>query len=208
MKKIFIVAATLLCLAGTAVAQQHTEFRWHGIYLVGDITYGVNINRQVDEISGLSEELSAFMPTLVAGYQFRKETAIGVGASYVADPKGAYTQLPIFIELRSHYLRSQWSPYTALQAGYTFPLGSSSAPDPETTPPTPSRKIAEGGLYFGLEVGARYAFNRSMAIAAHLNYRLLQANKMDWSDAYGIAIPADPVALHVIGGGVSFYFGN
>ena len=202
MKKIFIAAVALLCLSGTAVAQRHMEFRWHGLYLVGDMTYGMNVNREVDEFTNMSEELSAFMPTIAGGFQFRKEAALGVGVSYVADPTGAYTQLPVFVELRSHYLRSQLTPYTAVQAGYTLPLGSSSAPTPV------SRKIAEGGLYFGLDMGVRYAFSRSTALAAHLTYRLLQANEMEWTDANGMPIPANPVVLHVLGGGVTFYFGS
>ena len=89
-----------------------------------------------------------------------------------------------------------------LQVGYTLPLGTSSEANPY------SRKIEEGGLYVGIEVGARYAFNRSMALAAHLTYRLLQSNSVMYRDANGVAQFDDPVVMHVLGGGVSFYFSN
>lgn len=201
MKKIFMVAVALLCLSGTAVAQRHIEFRWHGIYLVGDVTYGMNVNRAVGEGCMVGDTLSAIMPTFTAGYQFRKEAGVGLGFSYVADPTGAYTQMPLFVELRSHYLRSRLTPYTVMQVGYTLPLGLSSQPNPI------SNKIEEGGLYVGFEVGGRYAISRSTAIAVHASYRLLQSNSVIRS-MEGVSLLADPVVLHVVGGGVSFYFGN
>ena len=140
MKKTLIVAVALLCLAGTAVAQRHIEFRWHGLYCVGDVSYAFNVNRSSE--TGIADTVSGFIPSFSAGYQFRKEAAVGMGFSYLADPTGAFTQLPIFVELRSHFMRSQLTPYTVLQVGYTLPLGSSSEP--------PSVKIEEGGLYLGL----------------------------------------------------------
>lgn len=200
MKKIILIIVAMVTLCGAAQAQRHVEFRWHGIYLVGDLAYGVNLNRSVDEFAIVGDTLSAFMPTIVGGFQFRKEAGVGLGFSYVADPTGAYTQLPIFAELRSHYTRNQLTPYTVLQVGYTLPLGMSSPATPVST------SIEEGGLYVGVEVGARYAFNRSTGIAAHLTYRLLQSNSVIRTDVDGSW--AEPVVLHVLGGGVSFYFGN
>ena len=202
MKKIVIAIVAIVSLCGAAQAQRHIEFRWLGIYLVGDMAYGANLNRSVDEFALVGDTLSAFMPTISGGFQFRKEAGVGLGFSYVADPTGAYTQLPLFVELRSHYTRAQLTPYTALQVGYTLPLGSSSAATPV------SSTIEEGGLYVGIEVGARYAFTRSTAIAAHLTYRLLQSNKVSRSDLNGTPLLAEPVVLHVMGAGVSFYFGN
>ena len=202
MKKIFIVAAALLCLTGTAVAQEHVEYRWHGAYLVGDVSYGFNLNRSMDEYDTIATTLNAIMPGLSLGYQIRKETGVGVGFNYVADPTGAYTQLPVFVELRSHFMRSRLTPYAVVQAGYTLPLGASSVADPVST------KIEEGGLYFGLEVGARYAINRSVAVAGHVGYRLLQSNLVSRSDLHEHPILSVPITLHVLAIGASVYFSN
>lgn len=202
MKKIFIAAVALLCLTGTAVAQRHVEFRWHGAYLVGDASYGFNLNRSLDEFDTIPTTLNAFIPGVSMGYQFRKEACVGVGFNYVADPTGAYTQLPVFAELRSHFMRSRLTPYTVLQVGYSLPLGAESEAAPV------SSKIEEGGLYFGLEVGARYAINRSVAVAGHAGYRLLQSNEVSRSDLNGHSILAVPITLHMLTFGVSCYFGN
>ncbi len=195
MKKIFIAVVVLLCLCGTAAAQRHIEFRWHGFYLVGDASYVFNVNRSVDK-GGAADTVSAFMPSFSCGFQFRKEAGVGVGFSYLADPAGAFRQLPLFVELRSHFMRSRITPYTVLQVGYSLPVGASSEP--------PVTKIDEGGLYFGLEVGARYAISRSTALGLHLSYKLLHSNNVQRENFTW----AEPKELHLVGGGLSFYFGS
>ncbi len=200
MKKIFIAAVALLCLCGTAAAQRHIEFRWHGLYCVGDVSYAFNVNRSANETTGIGDTVAAFMPSISAGYQFRKECAVGLGFSYLADSKGAFTQLPVFVELRSHFMRSQLTPYTVLQLGYSFPLGKSSEP--------PSTKIEEGGLYLGLEVGGRYAFSRSFAMGLHAGYKLLYSNKVQRTDALNMPVLSESVALSLVNIGVSFYLGG
>ena len=202
VKRIIIAIVAIVALCGVAQAQRHIEFRWHGVYLVGDVAYGANLNRAVEEGAVVGDTLSAVMPTFTVGYQFRKEAGVGLGFSYVADPTGAYTQLPLFVELRSHYMRSQLTPYTVLQVGYTMPLGMSSTPNPI------GNKIEEGGLYVGIEVGGRYALSRTTAVALHASYRLLQSNKVLRTDIHGTSLLAPPVVLNVVGGGVSFYFSN
>ena len=197
MKKTIIAAVALLCLCGTAAAQRHIEFRWHGLYCVGDASIAFNVNRSVSDASGIGDTVFGFMPSFSAGYQFRKEAAVGLGFSYLADSKGAFTQMPIFVELRSHFMRSQWTPYTVLQIGYSLPLGKSSEP--------PSTKIEEGGLYFGFEAGARYAFSRSVAVGLHAGYKLLYSNKVQRKDALSNPILSVSVALSMINLGVSFY---
>lgn len=202
MKKIIIAIVAMVSLCGYAQEQRHIEFRWHGVYLVGDASYGFNLNREMDEYDTIATTLNAFMPGFSVGYQIRKETGIGVGFNYVADPTGAYTQLPVYAELRSHFWRNQLTPYTVLQVGYTLPLGASSVADPV------SSKIEEGGLYFGLEVGARYAISRSLAVAGHVGYRLLQSNLVSRTDLQGHSILSVPITLHVLAIGASVYFGN
>lgn len=202
MKRIVIAIVAIVTLCGVAQAQHHIEYRWHGAYLVGDASYGFNLNRSMDEFDTIATKLNAIMPGLSVGYQFRKEAGVGVGFNYVADPTGAYTQLPVFVELRSHFMRSQLTPYAVLQVGYTLPLGASSVADPVST------KIEEGGLYFGLEVGARYAINRSVAVAGHVGYRLLQSNLVSRTDLHEHPILSVPITLHVLAIGASVYFSN
>ena len=198
MKKTIIAAVALLCLCGTAAAQRHIEFRWRGIYFVGDASYMFNVNRSVE--NGISDSVSAVVPSFSGGFQFRKEAAVGLGFSYVADPTGAFTQLPLFIELRSHFSRSQLTPYAVLQLGYSMPLGASSEP--------PTVKIEEGGFYLGVEAGGRYAFSRSFAIGGHVGYKMLQSNKVMRSDAMNVPLLTESVVLHMVGAGISFYFSN
>ena len=199
MKRTILAALVLLCLGGTAAAQRHIEFRWRGIYFVGDGTYMMNLNRSAKE-SGMADTVSGFMPSLSGGFQFRKEAAVGLGFAYLSDPNGAFTQLPIFVELRSHFTRNRLTPYTVLQVGYSLPVGASSKP--------PVTKIDEGGLYLGIEAGGRFAINRTVAIGLHASYRFLQSNAVLRHDALNQPMLTETVVLHMIGGGLSVYLSN
>ena len=202
MKKIILTLLATVALCATAQAQEHVEFRWHGLYVTGDVAYAMNLNRAVDEFGVVGDTLSAIIPSITVGYSIRKEACVGLGFSYVADPTGAYTQLPLFLELRSHYTRAQLTPYSVFQVGYTLPLGSSSEAKPV------SNEIEEGGLYLGLEGGVRYAFTRHVAAAAHLGYRFFQSNSLHRRDANGNSIIACPISLHCLTAGLTFYFSN
>lgn len=199
MKKLFFAAVALLCLSGTAVAQRHIEFLWRGIYLTGDASYAFNINRSANE-SGIADTVSGLMPSFSVGFQFRKEAGVGLGFAYLSDPNGAFTQLPVYAELRSHFLRSRLTPYAVLQVGYSLPVGSSSEP--------PTVKIEEGGLYLGLEIGARYAISRQTALALHAGYKMLQSNEVQRSDALNKPMLSEAVNLNMINFGLTFYFGS
>ena len=199
MKRTILLAVALLGLCGTALAQRHIEFRWRGIYFVGDGSYVFNLNRSPNE-SGLADTVSGFMPSFSGGFQFRKEAAVGLGFAYLADPTGAFTQLPLYAELRSHFTRDRLTPYAVLQVGYSLPVGASSEP--------PVTKIDEGGLYLGIEFGGRYAVTRSFAVGAHLGYKLLQSNKVIRYDLANEPLLTETVVLHMLGGGLSLYFGN
>ena len=200
MKRIVLAAALLLCLAGTAAAQRHIEFRWHGVYFVGDASFAFNLNRSPNS-SGIADTVSAFMPSLIGGFQFRKETAVGLGFAYLADPTGAFTQLPLFVDFRSAFTRNRLTPYLAMQVGYSLPVGASSAA-PNII------KIEEGGLYFGLEAGGRYAINRSVAVGAHAGYRLLYSNAVNRSDEFGNPKLEESASLHMLAVGLSVSFCN
>jgi hypothetical protein len=159
----------------------------------------MNLNRSAGE-NGLADTVSGFMPSLSGGFQFRKEAAVGLGFAYLSDPNGAFTQLPVFLELRSHFMRSQLTPYVVLQAGYSLPVGASSKP--------PVTKIDEGGLYLGVEVGGRYAFNRTVALGLHASYRFLQSNAVIRHDAANKPMLTETVVLHMLGAGLSVYLSN
>ena len=198
MKKLILAIVAMVCLCGTTMAQRHIEFRWRGIYFVGDGSYAVNLNRGVND-NGFADTVAAFMPAVSVGYQFRKEAAAGMGFAYLADPTGSFTQMPLYAELRSHFSRSRFSPYTVLQLGYSIPVGSSNKES--------GTKIEEGGVYFGVEVGGRYALTRSVALGIHGGYRLMTSNKVYriFSDGTGFS---ESVTLHTLVAGLSLYFGN
>ena len=195
MKKIILVAVALLCLCGTAVAQRHIEYKWRGFYSVVDGGYLYNLNR-TPGINGCADTLSGAWMGLSAGFQFRKEAGVGAGFAYVYDPNGSYTQLPVFVELRSHLMRSRLTPYVAVQGGYSLPVGASS----------PTVKITKGGLYFGAEFGGRYAIDRGFAIGAHIGYKFLNAAELTRYEANGTVSSADPMSLHLLNAGLSLYF--
>lgn len=195
MKKIILAAVALLCLCGTAAAQRHIEYKWHGFYAVVDGAYVYNFNR-APGLNGEADTLSGAWMGLSAGFQFRKEASLGAGFAYIYDPAGAYTQLPVFLELRSHVSRARLTPYFALQVGYALPVGASST----------LVKITKGGLYFGAEFGARYAVDRDFAIGFHAGYKLLNATEVTRYEADGTFKKADPSVLHVLNAGLSFYF--
>ena len=197
MKKFVLAAAMLLCLAGTAAAQRHVEYKWRGAYFTIDGSYMVNLNR-AEGLNGCADTLGAVNLSLTGGFMFSKEAGVGLGVTYIADPTGAFTQMPAFVELRSHFMRSRLTPYTVLQMGYCLPLGSSSEP--------PRVEITKGGLYFGASVGARFAIDRSFAIGVHVDYKLLQMRVVSRYDIANNPQLADPLTLHTLGGGVSLYF--
>ena len=197
MKKTILAIAAVLCLCGTAQSQRHIEYKWHGAYFVVDGSYTMNLNR-APALNGYTDTLSAFNLSIIGGFQFRKESAVGLGVNYIADPTGAYTQMPVFVEIRSHFLRSRLTPYTAIQGGYCLPLGASSEP--------PSIQITKGGLYFGVEAGARYAINRNFGVGAHVGFKLLQSREVARTDASNMPLTADPLTLYALNFGTSLHF--
>ena len=195
MKKTILVAVALLCLCGTAAAQRHIEYKWRGFYAVLDGSYIANFNRATT-VSGDADTLSGAWMGMTAGFQFRKEAGLGAGFAYILDPTGAYSQLPLFVELRSNLMRSRLTPYFVLQGGYALPVGASST----------TVKITKGGLYFGAEFGARYAIDRSFAIGMHVGDKLLNAAEITRFEDNGIFKKADPTTLHAFNVGISLHF--
>ena len=144
MKKIILLLVAVVGL--TAVqAQQHVEYKWHRAYGVAGYDFSTNINELTYKDKATFHDFYA-----IYGWQIRKESGIGLGVEYKMDMTGGYSQLPIFVEVRSHYLRSQITPFTSLYVGYSIPLGMTGGTDKVT-------HILKGGPTWGLNVGARYA---------------------------------------------------
>lgn len=197
MKKIVIVAVSLLCLCGTAAAQRHIEYKWRGFYAIIDGSYVMNINRTPGAArDAIADTLSGLGLGFSGGFQFRKEAGVGLGVTYLYDPTGAFTQMPVYVELRSHLMRSRLTPFAVLQLGYTLPLGASS----------PTTKIETGGIYFGAQAGGRFAIDRGFAIGLHVGYKLLNLAQVSRFDANHNALLADVRTLHVLEGGLTLHF--
>lgn len=179
MKKT-IVLLSLLTLAVAANAKQmtplaqqgnppHIEFKYYGFYSVIDYTFMTNLNTVHGEYVD-SYVLNGI--TAVAGWQWCKETAVGIGFSYLNDAQGSFSQIPVFLEFRSHFLRNRITPFTAVQMGYSIPFGSKNAAVDYT-------RIDEGGITFGVSAGARFAVSPKFALNLYVGYQLIQCNSIE-----------------------------
>jgi hypothetical protein len=202
MKKIvFLLVAVVSLMA--AQAQQHVEFKWHRMYGVAGYEFSSNINAihfDLDEGANLEYGTKATMHGIYAicGWQIRKESGIGLGVEFLKDFAGGLTQLPVFVEVRSHYLRSPLTHYTSAYVGYSIPLGFYGTGAAYT-------KIEAGGPTFGLNVGGRYAFNRKMGVSAFIGYQLITLRKVGLY-ADGVLHITQPVTMHNFKAGVGFNF--
>lgn len=143
-------------LSVPSVLPKHVEFKYHGAYCVADIAMAYDFTEKVF-LKGIN---------LSGGWQWRRQSGFGIGVSYLADGEGVFSQMPIYAELRTHYLRNQVTPYTSLTAGYTIPMGRKNNSNEM------QREVISGGVMIGMSVGARYAFNRNVAINAYFGYQL------------------------------------
>ena len=191
MKKLLLLLATV-AVFGTAQAQ-HIEFKWRGFYAVGGYDYAMNINQ-----TPYDDHVAFHGATVAGGFQFRKETGVGIGASFMHDATGAFSQLPIFVELRSHYLRSRLTPYTTIYVGYSVPLGSSSGG-------AESVQIKAGGVTSGANVGVRFAVSRKFGVSAYVGYQELYMTKVARKEAGRLA-DMPPLLLHNLKFGVGLNF--
>lgn len=174
MKKLLLLIAAVATLS-VATAQgdgkQHREFRSYGIYGTVDGTFMMNIAPQHDaceltDFKGYNDAYMLVGLTASAGWQWRNASAVGMGFSFLYDLDGSFSQIPLFLEFRSHLTHTRFSPYTAVQAGYSVPLKSSNAA-------LDYKKITKGGMTFGLEVGGRIAFTRHFGMHLGVGYQMI-----------------------------------
>ncbi|MCR4660141.1 MAG: hypothetical protein K5650_07585 [Bacteroidales bacterium] len=194
MTKKSLILAMLVCGTLAVAAQEHVEFRWYGFYGVGEYAFMTNVNQTTHSDTA---NLHGF--TFISGFQFGKEAGLGLGVTYLNDPRGGFTQLPVFLELRSHFSRNTLTPFSAVQIGYCIPLGA-------TGIPPKSIYIDEGGLYFNILAGARYALSRNLAVNLNMGYQLMFLNKVKMCDENGMPALDDPILFHMLrfGAGVNF----
>lgn len=194
-RKIVCIAVALLCFSSTVVAQRHASFRWRGFYSAIGGAYAFNVNRNAD-INGVADTMAGFELEISCGYQFSRAAGVGVGINYIHDINGIYNMLPTYVELRSHILRTELTPYTVVQVGYNIPLGVA----------TERVKVEEGGLYFATTLGIRYSFNKNIALGLHGGYQLLNLHNVSRKDSEGTPILADVTSLHIVNAGLTLYF--
>lgn len=156
---------------------QHIEFRDYGIYGVVDLTFMMNLAPQHDAcdltgFEGYNDAYSLLGFTASAGFQWRKESSVGIGFSFLSDPNGSFSQIPIFMEFRSHYTRNRLSPFSSIQMGYSIPFGSTNGGGDYV-------KITKGGMTFGVEGGVRFAFFRNFGMNVSVGYQLIQCREVE-----------------------------
>ncbi|MBQ1408879.1 MAG: hypothetical protein IIY87_03885 [Bacteroidales bacterium] len=187
MRKILLPLLLVFAFAAKAAeppaptpAPQHVEFKYYGFYSVVDFTRmfclphfsGQYQDPVTGTIVGFNDKYNLNGITAVAGWQWRKETALGLGFSFLNDPLKSFSQIPVFVEFRSHYLRSRISPFTCLQLGYSVPFGSKNPVESYT-------RIVEGGITFAFSVGARFAIKQRFGINLYAGYQLIQLNSVE-----------------------------
>lgn len=195
MKKIILLLAAVVAMM--AAQAQHVEFKWHGFYGIVGYDFTTNLNNPLlgDSVA-VNGKFNGF--TAVAGFQMRKESGLGVGCSFMKDPTGAFSQLPIFVEVRSHFIRNRITPYTTVYVGYSIPLGSSSTGEE-------SIQITKGGVTSGFNVGARFAVSRKFGINVFAGYQELYMTGV-MLKRNGLKSDEEPILFHNIKAGVGFNF--
>ena len=159
---------------------KHVEFKYYGFYCVIDYTHMMCLSHQtgqyLDPSSGsivyTNDKYNLNGISGVVGWQWRKESALGVGFSYLNDASGSFSQIPVFVEFRSHFLRNRVTPFTAVQLGYSIPFGTKNKVAEYT-------KIDEGGITFGIQAGARFAISPKLGINIYAGYQLIHINSLE-----------------------------
>lgn len=182
MKKIIIAIAFLGCVLGAH--SQHVLFREWGFYGTASYTMLTNMNRSDYKVlmNGVS---------LTGGFEIRRQTCVELGFAFLADGNSVFTQMPITIGLRTHYLDTRLTPFTELYAGYSVPLkhtGVNSNGDMMT--------LKEGGVSAGVNLGARYSFAKAFALNIYVGWQVLMTNEYTVFDAEKLPKLEDSWQMH------------
>ena len=187
MKKYFVLFL-LLFATFSASAQRppspsslppHIELKYYGFYCVVDYVSLMHFSSengaymdQYGKMHYFEDIYSLHGITAVAGWQWRKESAVGLGFSYLNDPLGSFSQIPVFVEYRSHFTRSRLTPFTSVQLGYSIPFGSKNKAVEYT-------RINEGGITFSVLAGLRFAFTHRLGINLNVGYQFIQCRNVE-----------------------------
>ena len=160
--------------------QDHIEFKSYGFYSVINYTYmhaftnesGQYMNPLTGQIIYAVDNYALNGLTAVAGWMWRTESAVGVGFSYLNDAEGSFSQIPVFLEYRAHFLHNRLTPFCAAQIGYSIPFGSKNKAEDYT-------RIDEGGVTFGFEVGLRLAVKQKIGLNIYAGYQLINCNSVE-----------------------------
>ncbi len=168
-----------ITLASATLTEQppHVEFKYYGFYGIVDFCYFTNFNDNA-EMSNLAvkDKFSLMGLTAIAGFQWRHTSALGLGFSYLNDQTGSFSQIPVFLDYRCHFLRNRVTPYIAGQLGWSIPLHTVNSGNNWI-------KINKGGVAFGTEVGARIAINPRFGINVYVGYQLIHLREVERSAA-------------------------
>ena len=173
----------------------HIEFKYYGFYSVVDYTMMMCLNTKHGDYV---DDFMLNGVTAAVGWQWRKESGVGVGFSYLNDFDGAFSQIPIFVEFRSHYTRNRLTPFTVIQLGYTVPFGSQNSTQNYT-------KIDKGGITMGLSGGIRFAFKPKVGMNLYVGYQMLQSKLVERGDEIAQATKL-PELYHCFKAGLGINF--
>lgn len=191
MKKIAFFAA-LLCFVWTAVCQ-HDTFREYGFYGTASYNFSTNLNRSDYQtvLNGL---------TVTGGFQIRPKTCIELGVGFLADSKGVFTQVPLTVGLRTHYLDRWITPFTDVYAGYALPLKKMGTVDDFRM------KVDQGGVTVGVNIGARISMSRKWAINAYVGWHFFMINDMHVYNLDNFPVARDVWGAHCLKIGLGAMF--
>ena len=161
-------------------APQHVEFKYYGFYCVVDYAHmmcltnfsGQYMEPHTGQVIGFHDRYNLDGISAVAGWQWRKETALGLGFTYFNDPQKSFSQIPVFVEFRSHYLRSRLTPFTSLQIGYTIPLGTKNLAEEYI-------RVISGGIAFAVNIGLRFAVKQKFGLNIYGGYQMTHLNSVE-----------------------------
>ncbi|MCH2046863.1 MAG: hypothetical protein MK212_22300, partial [Saprospiraceae bacterium] len=113
--------------------------------------------------------------TASAGYQFNRFLAVGGGIGYMTGTNVAF--VPVYAQLRSHFMKTSASLYTELNVGYGFGFNS---PFSYIFGP---RASVEGGFYAYPSIGFRFKSKQRTHTTIELGY-IIQLYKESYTDFF------------------------
>lgn len=192
MKKIALLV--VLMLAMQMGFCQHKFFREYGFYGTASYNFSTNLNRT--DYQALLNGI-----TVTGGFEIRPKTCVELGVGFLADAKGVFTQIPITVGLRTHYLNRWITPFTDLYAGYALPMKKTG-----TNADGDRMCIDQGGLTIGVNVGARISMSRKLAINAFVGWHFFMVNEFRVFTAENVPLVQDAWGAHCIKIGLGLMF--